>query len=363
MTPFAQLSPVEKSAKAALGKYAWRGLKSLFNNGVWGSAGKLVDKAQARSWAGQPAWSALGGASKIMRGKVGQGLGLYGLGGMVTEMAGGPSLPGSTYAMYAGMPGLAAMMGTGNSMLLARAGSDKHRQAMKNDVTSGAQMAGGDFLTAMQQSGGRLDLDGYNQFLRDNGRYMGMADQYRTGSYNPMGINSTFKSWLENPQQIINDRMDREIFGRMQKGASGGKAALAKGLWKGTKNVGGHALKWMTPVFGAGAIGYGMFGKPYDEDEAITRGYAAGQAGIQQKLQGMSGFERMMLGLDPSLAAHGVESAIPGTIGAWQGRGDGHYSPGWISRMTGMVPAGYSSQKDHTPRYYEMDAAGRPHYV
>lgn len=356
------ITGLSKSAsKAELVGKLGRGIRSLVVDGVWknvasrtaNSTGRLGRTANLVSRA---FYNPVTGSNTMLA----KGLNAYGFGGMMAGMA-GVNLPGSTMAFNLGMPGAAAIFAAPNLVTLGRAGSRKNQRLMREDADAGARQAGSHFLTAMS-SDPRVATSGsaYEKFMRDNGIEFGRADYYASDRYKPMNLWNMAGAVFDNPQEIINDRMDRAIFDTfrgMGKSGSMRKQALMGGL-RSAGRIAGKVLPWTVPVGGVGMLGYSIFSKkPYDEAEAQSRGYSAAQARIREALNGMNTMERFAAGFDPTLVARKLEEKMPGTIAQWESDTGSKFQPGWISRS---IDAWNSGGKG---KYYTYDAGGSRRYI
>lgn len=368
MTPFSQLGGLEK---AAWGGAAARGFGNLVRNGVWKTIGAKSDKAiGAAQRAGQqaPALPRAGSAvSKVMGGKVGKGLMGYGLAGMVGDISGKYDLPGSQLAFNTVMPGFGALFSAPGLITAARMSSQKNKDLLRDDLFTGARLAGGDLMSLTNADHRIATSPGmYSAYMKNYQPELGgIAEQYARGGYKPLSTWGKLKSLFTDSQDLINDKVDHKIHQALAgpprwlgKSASEmEKAAIIGALGKGLGYL-GKALPWATGAVGVGMVGHSALReKPYDVDQVQGRGYAGAQAKMQSKLDNMSAFERLAVRLDPSLLAGRIESSLPGTIGQWEANTGNKHRPGWLSNFKN------SNGKPGAGKYYQVDANGRRHYV
>jgi hypothetical protein len=364
MTPFAQLDAgLEKTAFwGGLG----RGISRLARGGVWKNIkGRTRLGMRNRNLAGEvvPLWmKGLHGTSKVMTSTPGRMAGYYGLAGMASPLLGGPELPGSSLLMNASMPGIGAMFAAPNLITAARMKSQGNQDKLKADLQQGAQAAAGDLMTSIDMDPQVAWRPGYyQQFMNQNGANVGAAQDYLSGKHKPMGAWHSAGALFENPQELINNKIDLTIQDMLRRGTLGKSASMQKsamglvrGAFKGIKAVAPYAF----PTMGAGMIGHSILrDKPYEVEAVQQRGYAGAQAAIQKRLSNLSGIERFALRLDPTLAARQMNEQFPGAIAAWEKNTGSKYQPGWISKTMDAWKTG------GTPSYYTYDAAGERHYI
>jgi hypothetical protein len=100
--------------------------------------------------------------------------------------------------------------------------------------------------------------------------------------------------------------------------------------------------------------------KPYDATRIQQEGYDAAQGGIRDRLRGLSATERQLAKFDPSLAAAGVERAIPGTIAGWEQQTGQQHQQGTLGSLYQMW------NQRRTPGatgYFSYDANGARNYL
>ena len=355
MTPFAQLDPSFCTAgkAAGAGGMLWKGVKSLYNNGVWGTASKLAERGVAQKGAVGSLARGTKSVADHMNGPIGTGLGLYGMAGMTAPLT-GIDLPGSSLAMNVGMPGIGAAYTAGSLINTARLGSKKNQLAIRRDAEEGARSAGADFISGVDMDPGVTQGAGqYRKFMTDHGVDFKGADTYRDNAYaRPMGKWKMLQSAFENPQDIVNHRVRSAIQDQLSKHAGIG-SVLGK-VWNGA----GHVMKPL--MVGGAAVGLGdaiLSDKPYDAEAVQAEGRSGAQAGIQKRLDAMTPMERFGARLDPSLAAQAAEKRIPGSIAAWEKQTGQKFQPGLIaSTMEAWRTGG-------KPKFYSTDAAGNRRYI
>jgi hypothetical protein len=338
MTPFAHL---EKQAN--IGKMVGSGVRSLWRKGAWGTLQRAATKGVARGGTVGRLSKATLPVANVMSGKVGTGLGLYGL----TSLA-FPDLPGSTLALNLSMPILGGMAAAGNLTRARRAGSEGGQAAIKKDMEAGASRAVQDFISGLYVNPSVAgDVDAYRTFSKQIGRGMDAADTYTKGGYRPMGNLSTLQNLFANPDELIKNRVRTQtqqlLPGIMKQAGIGGK--LMGGLK--VLGIGGATLGLGNAIFGQ---------KPYAENAIQNEGYAAAQAAIQNRLKNMSSFERAAVRLDPTLAIDAVDKKLPGVVKEWESK----FGP----RQLGML----ATIKDKftnpaSAKFYSTDVAGNRHYI
>jgi len=364
MSPFAQLGELEKSAFL-------KGFGKLVRKGVWGSAKDKTGRALAnyqQTGKAAPAWlRGLHGTSKFMKGKPGKGLALYGLAGIGGDVTGAYNLPGSQLAFNTTMPGLGTLFSMPGLITAARMSSLENQNRLREDVYSGTRAAAGDLMSLANADHRFVTQPGlYQRYMQSQGTAPGMTDHaayYSTGKYKPLSGWDSAASLFTDSRDLINDRIDRQIFQSLagppvpnwlQK--SGG---LQKQAWLGTAFRGAKKVfPWVFPALGVGAVGHAALrDKPYDEMDAMSRGYAAGQVKLNDRLNNLTGMERLALRLDPTLVAGRLEKHLPGTIGQWEQQNGRKWQPGWLSNMMDR------NRKGNPSKFYEYDATGRRHYI
>lgn len=366
MTPFAQLhsaDALEKSAMTAL-----KSLHGLMRNGIWKTVARRTNPGQTgmrgvagkvSRWFHNPNVGEIGadglreGASTALS----KGLTAYGLGGMGLGFA-GYNLPGSNLAMNLTMPGVGALFSAPGYVQAGRMASKANQNALKEDALIGARQAGADMISMLGADHRYGTNPGfYGKFLEQaSPEIAGIASRYSTGSVKPMSTWQTLAGLAENPQEVINNRMDQTISGLLSKSGAEKRAfgAAARAVGKGF----GHAFPWLFPVAGVGMLGHAVLDKkPYDEQQVQQRGYAGAAAAAQKAMGNMSWLERTALQIDPTLAAKKMETYLPGTIAQWEKNTGQTFRPGMLSKTVDN----WTNGGDH--RYYEFDAAGTRHYI
>ena len=343
---------LEKSALNA--KTLWNGAKAVFHNGTWHTMGRLADKGVHRAdWVGstargaKPVTNFLSGQTGGVASKALMGYGL-------TAMVPGLDLPGSELAMNISTPILGLGLSAPSIISAVRAKSDGGKAAIKGDVTSGSQAAVSDFMSGLNANPGMVQNKGmYRKFMEDNGIDFKGADAYANNSYkDPMGGFRKIQSLFSDSQQAIGHETRRQIQEQFNKQASIGSVLgkIGGGL--------GKVFKYGTPPLAA----YGIYDavsrdKAHDEQATQQEGYAATQAAIQKKMDGLSGMERFALKIDPTLAAQKMDEVLPGSIKRWEAQTGNKFQPGLIASTMNAW------KKGGTPSFYERDAAGGRHYV
>lgn len=335
MTSFAQL---EKQAD--IGKMVGAGVRSLWNNGAWPTAQRMAAKGITRGGVVGRLSKATLPVTNVMSGKVGTGLGLYGLTSHLF-----PDLPGSSLAMNLGTPILGGMSTASNLTRAGRAGSESGQAAIKKDMEAGASRAVQDFISGLHVNPNVVkDVEAYRAFSNQIGRKMDVADTYAKGGHRPMDRFSTLKNLLTNPDELIKNKVrmkTQQLLPDIMKQAGiGGKVLTSLG-------VGGATLGLGNAIFGQ---------KPYDADAIQSEGYAAAQSAIQNRLKNMSSFERAAVRLDPTLAIDAVGKKFPSALKQWESK----FGP----RQLGMI----ASIKDKftnpaSTKFYSTDVAGNRNYI
>lgn len=338
MNSFAQL---EKQAN--VGRLVGSGIRSLWRKGAWGTLQRAATKGVARGGAIGSLSKATLPVANVMSGKVGTGLGLYGL----TSLA-FPDLPGSTLAMNLAMPILGGMTTAGNLTRAGRAGSEAGQAAIKKDMEAGASRAVQDFISGLHINPNVAnDVEAYRSFSSQIGRGMDAADTYANGGYRPMSRTSSLQNLFANPDELIKNKVrmqTQQMLPTLMKQAGiGGK--LMGGL--NALAIGGATLGLGNAVFGK---------KPYDENAIQNEGYAAAQAAIQDRLKNMSTFERMALRWDPTLAVDAVGKKFPGAVKEWEGK----FGP--LQRgMLASIKNNFTNPA--ATKFYSTDFAGNRNFI
>ena len=372
MTPFAQLDERTDLTKAAANPRSFfKGLDTLVRNGLWqtlGSTAKAdhtglralgnrtsrlfakqkLDPSTGKAMIDPKTGKAMWGSTNLAKGLTG-----YGLAGMAAPLA-GVNLPGSDLAFNTIMPGMGALFSAPGAITAARASTGKNQQLLREDVTRGARTAAGDLISlAHQDPNFAKQRDLFSQYVRHTSPELAdMADNYRQGGIKPMGGWDGMSALFSDPQKLINNRVDMNIQNMLGKSGSVGGA-----VWGGAKKV----FPWLFPTLGVGMVGQSLLSeKPYDETQAQSRGYAGATTKLQDKLNGMTGMQRFLVGLDPSLMTRQIEQQMPGTLAQWEQNNGQKYQPGFLGKMTGGMPG-----EDPTANvsYYQMDAAGQRKYL
>lgn len=353
MTPFAQLEHGAGLSKAASPGTMLRGLHNLVRGGIWKH---VADKTAPTGMLGRTARLFHNPVTNRST-KLNYGLMGYGLTGMGTQMFGGPDLPGSNLAFNVSTPILGSLFAASSAVNSLRAGTDANKARMKEDLMTGARGAGSDMMSLGQMDSRFLTQPGLaQQYLKQNDPSTAkLVDQYSTGQYKPMTGLRRMQSLFENPQALINDRVDQQMHGMMPQSTMLGKSgSFGKAIGTGFS----HAFPWLFPTLGVGMIGHSLLSdKPYDETAIRSRGYAGGQAKIQQELGQLSGMERFALQLDPSLFASRLEKKLPGTIQQWEQSSGQKHQPGLLSGIAN------NWNKGGETNYYQYDAKGGRHYL
>lgn len=346
---------MEKSALNA--RTLWNGAKSVFHNGTWHTLGKLADKGVHRAdWVGATARGAKP-VTNFLSGEVGGKLGLASKGLMgygLTAMVPGLDLPGNELAMNISTPILGAAFSAPSIISAARASSDKGKAAIKGDVTTGSRAAINDFMSGLNANPQIVQNKGmYRKFMEDNGIKFDQADAYAKNSYtDPMGKFKSIQNLFSDSQQNISHETRRQIQEQFNKQAtiSGALGKLGRGAMT--------AFKYGTPPLAA----YGIYDattrdKAHDEQLTQQEGYAATQAAIQKKMDGLSKMERFALKMDPTLAAQKMDELMPGSIKRWEAQTGNKFQPGLIASTMNAW------KKGGTPSFYQYDAGGARHYI
>jgi hypothetical protein len=342
---------LEKSALNA--KTLWNGAKAVFHNGVWTQVGKVADKRIA-SGKGRALARGTKTTADFLSGQTG-GLASKALMGYgFTSMIPGLDLPGNEFAMNVTTPILGAAFAAPSVISAMRAKSDSGKAAIKDDVTAGSQAAVGDFMSGLNANPGMVQNKGmYRKFMEDNGIRFDQADAYAKNSYkDPMGMFKSVQNLLSDSQKNIGHETRRQIQEQFNKQATLGSVAgrIMGGV--------GKVFKYGTPPLAA----YGVYDavtrdKAHDEQSTQQEGYAATQAAIQKKMDGLSGMERFALKLDPTLAAQKLDAMLPGSIKRWEAQTGNKFQPGLIASTMNAWKSG------GTPSFYETDAGGARHYI
>lgn len=389
-------------------------------SGTWSALGSLAGRVASRggmfSRLATKAAPVFGGLNKAS-----PYLGMYHLAGSIAKPL-GVNLPGYQAAGAVGMPGISALGAAPNLIRTARMASGNYDNAIKGDVTQGAQFAGADLMDQFKDPNMIHHPEGFLQQLASapGAHYTRPPTQY--------GVWDRLGQAFSDPTQLAIPQVRQEIYNRLQTkqgfsmaakafgkvapmiGRMASKAAPAienagarvggwgsrMGQW-GSKvapvaenlgaavpkmesaadglisaNVGrwgprlGHAGavpaaagaaeaaapaagKWwqgkgwgragtavkMAPLALTAYDGYkAMSDSPYDRERMMQEGYNGAMQGFGQQYSRTNGFQRFALGLDPSMLAGRINTAIPGSMAEWQ-RANGHpYDPGWLSQIT-----------------------------
>jgi hypothetical protein len=342
---------MEKSALNA--KTLWNGAKAVFHNGVWQQVGKAADKRIA-SGAGGALARGTKTTADFLSGQTGGVASKALMGYGLTAMVPGLDLPGNELAMNVTAPILGAAFSAPSLITAARAKSDAGKAAIEGDVTAGSQAAVGDFMSGLNANPGIVQNKGmYRKFMEDNGIDFKGADAYAKNTYaGAMGGLRKMQNLFSDSQQVIGHETRRQIQEQFNK-----QAALGNVLGKIGGGI-GKTFKYGTPPLAA----YGIYdavsrGKAHDEQSTQQEGYAATQAAIQKKMDGLSDMERFALKIDPTLAAQKMDEVMPGSIKRWEGQTGQKFQPGLIASTMNAWKSG------GTPSFYERDAGGGRHYV
>ena len=125
--------------------------------------------------------------------------------------------------------------------------------------------------------------------------------------------------------------------------------AIGKGL--------GTAMTGLTVGGATLGLGNAIFGKkPHNAEDAQNEGYAAAQAAIQNRLKNMTGFERMAVKMDPTLAVSGIQKKFPEAFKAWEAK------HGPLQR--GMIASTVNAFQNPGPaKFYSTDAGGNKNFI
>ncbi len=345
MVPFAQLEVLEKSGNAVL-----KGAHNLLRNGFWktvatkttpGAAGfKGVLNRTSRAF-----YNPTTDRSTLLS----KGLTGYGLAGLAAPAI-GVNLPGSDLAMNATMPGMGALFTAPGLITTGRLATKGNQAKILEDAKTGAREAVGDVMSLTQSDpryASHADL--YRRFMSQYSPVTSQqAGRYETGQVAPLSMWGNMSAAFSDPQAIVNNQIDQRIPGMLSKMAGIGSVFRAAG----------HVLPWAVAAGGVGAVGHAALrDKPYDAAQVQSRGYAATQAAMQKKLQGLTGVERTALRLDPTIIGQQAEKVLPGTISQWEARTGNKHQPGMLSNLIDSWGKGGNNT------YYEYDAAGARQYL
>lgn len=341
----------ELGKQAGVGSLVRSGVKSLWNNGVWQTAAKAAERGVGRADLIGKLSRGVQPVANTMNGRVGKALGLYGMAGMASPLL-GVDLPGSTLATNLSMPGVGLLHNAGSLLTVGRMGNKQNQQALRADVQRGSDMAVQDYLSGIQMAPSLANnADAYREFSNQIGRGMKGADTYTAGGYKPMGAWHSLQKAFEDPQDLITNRTRAQVQGmlpQLMKGAGIG-GAIAGGI--------GHTMTGLGLLGGGIGLAHAALSKkPYDAEAAQNEGYSAAQAAIQNRLRNMTGFERFMTNLDPTLVSSAIKQKMPGATAAWESQ-NGPVQPGMIASTVNAFRTG------GTPSFYSTDANGSKHYV
>lgn len=348
MTPFALLGDQELSKSAML-----RGLHNLVRGGVWKHIAERTAPKGLMGRAARLFHNPITDKSTVLS----KALTGYGLTGLGAQFA-GYDLPGSNLAFNLSTPILGSLFTAPSLVTAMRANTAANKQKLQEDLQLGARNAGSDMMSLGYADPKFLTQPGLaQQYLRQNDPATAkLVDQYSSGTYKPMTRLHRMQSLMENPQELINNQVDKHMHGMLAPTNNFGlnKSGMAKAIGTGFS----HAFPWLFPTLGVGMLGHSILSdKPYDEAAIRARGYAGGQTKIQQELSGLNGAERFALQLDPSLFATKLEAKMPGVIGQWEQQNKQQFRPGMISGLT----SGWKKGGDTD--YYNYDAAGGRNYL
>ena len=348
MTPFATL---EKHAGVKT-DLMLKGIKSMWNGGAWKTLSSAANKGVNQT-------GMLGRLSRFakpiansMAGRVGGALGAYGIIGGVANSALGTNLPGTTLAANIGTPILGAMQTAGNLITGARAGSEKGRAAIKTDLEAGAQRAAQDYISGLHIDPNITnDADSYRNFSEQIGRGMQGADTYTNNGYKPLTGFSKLQSLFGNPNELIQnqvrDQVQQQLPGMMKGAGIGSLAGSAMRHGFTALGIGGAALGLAGSVFGK---------KTHDTAAIQDEGYAAAQAAIQNRLKGMSRWERMAARWDPSLAGNAIAEKFPNAMKDWESQ----YGPFQRGALASTV---HNFKTGEGSKFYSTDAGGNKNFI
>lgn len=333
-----------------------KGLHNMVRHGVWKTVAKNTAETSLPGRVSRlffnPAAGEAGKSTLLAKGLAG-----YGFAGMAEPLT-GVDLPGSDLAFNTTMPVLGALFAAPGMITTGRMMSRENQNKLKEDAMSGARTAAGDLITLTQMDPRFATEKGrYSQYLRQyQPELMDMADNYRTGSYKaPTGWH-TARMAVNDPQSLINNRVDRHMFDYLRGGMTKSQS-LRKQANAFTKGF-GHVFPWLFPTAAVGMIGHAALAdKPYDVEQATARGYAGAQVKLQEELDKMNTLQRFGVSMDPSLLARKLDEKLPGTLNQWQQSTGQAFRPGWIARIADRWNKGGET------KFYEYDAAGRRHYI
>jgi hypothetical protein len=348
MHPFAQL---EKQAMPAAGRLAWQGVKSLWNNGAWKTLGRMTTKGMARGGNVGRVSRAVNPVAKVMSGRVGNALGLYGLAGFGGQAL-GYDLPGSRLAFNLSMPIIGAMNTTANLIRANRAGSEQGKAGIKKDIEAGADRAMQDFISGIHiDPNVAQDADAYRNFVGQVGGDVGLADAYTAQKFKPMTGFNKLRNVLDNPQDVIKNEMRMQIQEKLPSIMKQARISSIAG------KVLKHGLTGLGVTTAAAGLGNAIFGnKAHDADAAQREGYAAAQAAIQNRLRNMSSMERMAAKMDPSLAADAIRKKFPEAFKSWEAK----HGPLQRGIIGGTINA---FTNPGAAKFYSTDMAGNKNFI
>lgn len=408
MNSYHRLAALEKSAwaSAALGLG-----KNLLTKGVWSNVARGGADLAARGGRLGTVGRGLETGAKGMQ-KASPWLLGYGAAGMVGDATGAYSMPGSDLAFNLATPGLGAVMSAPSLIRTGRLAGGDYNDAMAQDVRTGAQQAGQNWMTAAQEDPrAGWDPNAYRDYLQNNGVDTAGAERYM-GGRNPaqqQGAWQKLQHTFSDPTSLAMPEVQQQIYNQMGKQASLEKQAWAlarqavKGAWQAARPAAGnlgpamtrygagkHALRAgaettaagrslyrgldkipagalpvaMTAGFALPALydgGQAMVeDKPYGATRLQQEGYDGMQGAIRDRLGNMGQFERMAQRFDPSLGFNRMEQALPGTIAGWEQQSGQPYQQGMLG---GLQQAWSGHNQSGGTGHYSYDATGERHYL
>lgn len=292
-----------------------------------------------------------------------KGLTGYGFAGIGGELTGKYDLPGSNLALNTTMPGIGSLITAAPLISTMRAASPRNQARIMEDSMTGAREAAGDLLSLSRQDHRFATQPGaLQEYIRQsNPEIADMIKRYRGGQYTPMSGWDTTKSIFQDSQGLINDRMDSRIFSMLNKSGAYKEAVIGGALRTAGGVVGkvfGNVLPW---AFGTAAVGgvahAALRDKPYDEMQAMTRGYAGAQAKMQNELEGLTRMQRFALRMDPTLMQSHIEKQLPGTIAQWERNNGQKMGKGWLANIKD------NWDKPSETNFYTYDMNNQKHYL
>lgn len=320
-----------------------KGVKHLWNHGVWSGVANLATREAAKPGAvGAAARATAGAASFLAKPSVRSA-------SLALIPASVLGIPGAQTLSNILTPGVAAAFATPNAITSARLTFGNHTAAIKADAMRGSQTAVADFLTVAQQAPESFSRAGqYKELLGKFGLNTENIGRYTSGQH--AGSPTTWQSIsgaLSNPKEVatnyVRDALQKQV-----------KQAGIGSLMR----VGGKLLPLALTAPAVYRIGKSLLEtKPYDAIAVEQEGYDATQAEVSTKVDGMGAVERMALRLDPTLAFGKVEDLAPGAIKNWEQTSGQTYKPGWLESMRKNWASG------GTPNFYTYDINNNRSYL